>query len=50
MLIRRGLCVRGANDNAFKADDHFVEAHAEGEGGRVITGGLPLLPGGSVFE
>lgn len=27
-----------------------VEAHAEGEGGRVITGGMPLLKGGSVFE
>jgi len=27
-----------------------VEAHAEGEGGRVITGGVPHLPGNSVFE
>ena len=27
-----------------------VEAHAEGEGGRVITGGMPPLVGGSVFE
>ena len=27
-----------------------VEAHAEGEPGRVITGGLPNLPGHSVFE
>lgn len=27
-----------------------VEAHAEGEGGRVITGGMPHLPGRSVFE
>ncbi|MEM7379441.1 MAG: proline racemase family protein [Pseudomonadota bacterium] len=27
-----------------------VEAHAEGEGGRVITGGLPHLPGATVFE
>lgn len=27
-----------------------VEAHAEGEGGRVITGGMPLLRGNSVFE
>ena len=27
-----------------------IEAHAEGEGGRVITGGLPHLPGESVFE
>lgn len=27
-----------------------VEAHAEGEGGRVITGGMPLLKGNSVFE
>ena len=27
-----------------------VEAHAEGEPGRVITGGLPHIPGGSVFE
>ena len=27
-----------------------VEAHAEGEGGRVITGGMPMLRGGSVFE
>lgn len=27
-----------------------VEAHAEGEGGRVITGGMPHLPGASVFE
>ncbi|MEP2533379.1 proline racemase family protein [Shimia sp.] len=27
-----------------------VEAHAEGEPGRVITGGLPHLPGASVFE
>ena len=27
-----------------------VEAHAEGEPGRVITGGLPHLPGRSVFE
>lgn len=27
-----------------------VEAHAEGEPGRVITGGLPPIPGGSVFE
>lgn len=27
-----------------------VEAHAEGEGGRVITGGMPPLPGASVFE
>lgn len=27
-----------------------VEAHAEGEGGRVITGGMPLLRGDSVFE
>ena len=27
-----------------------VEAHAEGEGGRVITGGMPHLPGNSVFE
>ena len=26
-----------------------VEAHAEGEGGRVITGGMPLLKGDSVF-
>ncbi|KIC07805.1 hypothetical protein RA19_22015 [Leisingera sp. ANG-M1] len=27
-----------------------VEAHAEGEPGRVITGGMPLLKGNSVFE
>lgn len=27
-----------------------VEAHAEGEGGRVITGGMPVLKGASVFE
>lgn len=27
-----------------------VEAHAEGEPGRVITGGMPLLRGHSVFE
>jgi len=27
-----------------------VEAHAEGEGGRVITGGMPVLKGNSVFE
>jgi len=27
-----------------------VEAHAEGEGGRVITGGIPMLKGNSVFE
>lgn len=27
-----------------------VEAHAEGEPGRVITGGLPHLPGNTVFE
>jgi len=27
-----------------------VEAHAEGEGGRVITGGMPLLRGNSVYE
>ncbi|MCL4141159.1 UNVERIFIED_CONTAM: hypothetical protein GTU68_017100 [Idotea baltica] len=27
-----------------------IEAHAEGEGGRVITGGMPLLKGNSVFE
>jgi proline racemase len=27
-----------------------VEAHAEGEPGRVITGGLPPIPGASVFE
>ncbi|MEM9707465.1 MAG: proline racemase family protein [Pseudomonadota bacterium] len=27
-----------------------VEAHAEGEGGRVITGGMPLLKGASVKE
>ena len=27
-----------------------VEAHAEGEGGRVITGGMPKLNGNSVFE
>lgn len=27
-----------------------VEAHAEGEGGRVITGGMPLLRGASMFE
>lgn len=27
-----------------------VEAHAEGEPGRVITGGIPHLPGDSVFE
>ena len=27
-----------------------VEVHAEGEGGRVITGGMPHLPGASVFE
>lgn len=27
-----------------------VEAHAEGEGGRVITGGMPPLRGASVFE
>lgn len=27
-----------------------VEAHAEGEGGRVITGGMPLLRGDSVYE
>jgi proline racemase len=27
-----------------------VEAHAEGEGGRVITGGMPILRGKSVFE
>jgi proline racemase len=27
-----------------------VEAHAEGEGGRVITGGMPRLEGSSVFE
>lgn len=27
-----------------------VEAHAEGEGGRVITGGMPILRGDSMFE
>ncbi|MGX9356378.1 proline racemase family protein [Roseobacteraceae bacterium S113] len=27
-----------------------VEAHAEGEGGRVITGGMPPLKGASVYE
>jgi proline racemase len=27
-----------------------VEAHAEGEPGRVITGGMPHMPGASVFE
>lgn len=27
-----------------------VEAHAEGEPGRVITGGLPNITGASVFE
>ncbi len=27
-----------------------VEAHAEGEPGRVITGGIPNIPGTSVFE
>lgn len=27
-----------------------VDVHAEGEGGRVITGGVPHLPGRSVFE
>jgi proline racemase len=27
-----------------------VEAHAEGEPGRVITGGVPHLPGATVFE
>ncbi len=27
-----------------------VEAHAEGEGGRVITGGMPPLKGDTVFE
>lgn len=27
-----------------------VDAHAEGEPGRVITGGLPSIPGRSVFE
>ena len=27
-----------------------VDVHAEGEGGRVITGGMPHLPGASVFE
>ncbi len=27
-----------------------VEAHAEGEPGRIITGGLPHIPGDSVFE
>lgn len=27
-----------------------IEAHAEGEGGRVITGGMPHLPGATVFE
>ncbi len=27
-----------------------VEVHAEGEPGRVITGGLPLVPGATVFE
>lgn len=27
-----------------------VEAHAEGEGGRVITGGMPLLKGDTVME
>lgn len=27
-----------------------VEAHAEGEPGRVITGGVPPVPGASVFE
>ena len=27
-----------------------VEVHAEGEPGRVITGGLPPIPGNSVFE
>ena len=27
-----------------------VDAHAEGEPGRVITGGMPLLKGNSVFE
>jgi proline racemase len=27
-----------------------VEAHAEGEGGRVITGGMPHLPGNTVME
>lgn len=27
-----------------------VEAHAEGEGGRVITGGMPFLQGNSVME
>jgi len=29
---------------------HVVEAHAEGEPGRVITGGMPALSGNSVFE
>ena len=27
-----------------------VEVHAEGEPGRVITGGMPHMPGKSVFE
>jgi proline racemase len=27
-----------------------VEAHAEGEGGRVITGGMPALKGATMFE
>ncbi|MEO1328174.1 MAG: proline racemase family protein [Pseudomonadota bacterium] len=27
-----------------------VDAHAEGEPGRVVTGGLPPIPGASVFE
>lgn len=27
-----------------------VEAHAEGEGGRVITGGMPHLPGNTVMD
>ncbi|MEL6959367.1 MAG: proline racemase family protein [Pseudomonadota bacterium] len=27
-----------------------VEAHAEGEGGRVITGGMPVLKGASVYD
>ena len=27
-----------------------IEAHAEGEPGRVITGGLPPIPGATVFE
>jgi proline racemase len=29
---------------------NVVEAHAEGEPGRVITGGMPHMPGNSVFE